>query len=91
MTKLNCKPGDMAVVIAGAKGAQIGKVVTCIRLLEEHESTSAVHLGATWLIDSELWWKGLFGAHLKPWCPDCCLMPIQSGIGRVVTRTALIT
>lgn len=74
---MKCKPGDMAIVIGGTKGTQIGRVVTCIRLLERHEHFAREQGGPVWLVDTELWWDGSRGLTQQPWAFDKWLLPIN--------------
>ena len=76
---MNCKPGDLAVVIAGEPR---GTVVTCLRLLSEDATVTEngekfPRLRPTepaWALDRELDWG------TPPLCAaayDCNLMPIR--------------
>ena len=70
---MNCKPGDLALVV---KGRNRGKVVTCLRLLKggtelEHGVTRDDE--AVWELDRELSWPEGAAAAI---C-DRGLMPIR--------------
>lgn len=68
----------MAVVVAGRRGKNIGKVVTCVRLLERREHTVQDEWGPMWLVDVPQSFTNALGVQsFKPWAPDQALMPIN--------------
>lgn len=75
---MNCKPGDMAVVIAGTKGTQVGKTCTCIRLLARHEHNVPDVFGPMWEVDCLMSFTQPGGAQIwRSHAPDRFLMPIN--------------
>ena len=82
---MNCKQGDMAVVVRSAADNE-GKVVTCLEYVGQigivEIKGSAVSLPSTdyWLVDRDL---NFYNAHLgmfadfAPYVRDSCLMPIS--------------
>lgn len=84
---MNCKPGDMAVIIASGHS---GKMVTCVRLLTAGDAFPTADGPAVgkivgpepiWLIDRWLEWWNADQNHAfeAPICPDSILMPIRPG------------
>ncbi len=77
---MNCKPGDLAVVVKSAAGNE-GKIVRCIRLLGRGVTVGP--LGDTfadwiWEIDSQLPdWSGGMGRDIH----DSALRPIRENDG----------
>jgi hypothetical protein len=64
---LNCKPGDLAVMIRSLAGNE-GKIFKCIRLATTKEKEDANFEGVVWIIDIQLaTWQGFkyFLAHDK--------------------------
>lgn len=81
---MNCKQGDLAMVVGGLKGTQIGKTCTCIRLMsqEEHGRDD----GPYWATD-RLFSYMVLSTGWRNWhsyCPDRMLRPI--GDGRIEVR-----
>jgi hypothetical protein len=77
---VNCKQGDLALIISSNFNRQnIGKMVTCVRLLGPHEHDVAPCEGPyIWLIDREMdWMSPLHGKFMKNWFPDARLRPIR--------------
>lgn len=80
---MNCKQGDLAIVIRGF-GEEIGKCVTCIRLLPTGAEVPGMdnqfsdHEGAVWEIDTKLTWTYSMSRDLFriPFASDKNLMPI---------------
>lgn len=73
---LRCKPGDLALVIAGE--GNIGKMVTCLRLEDPIFADSVIshRLGSIWKIDRELIWTTNMRVVHIPYYPDEQLLPI---------------
>lgn len=83
---MNCKPGDLAVVVRSAAGSH-GKIVTCIRLATKDEIrywNHAEDVGPVWFIDQMLnrAFVGGFGIGFPaPLASDYCLKPIRDNDG----------
>jgi hypothetical protein len=77
---MNCKPGDMAIVVSGGPRINLGRIVRCVELLAGETCSCG---GAVWLVDGDLESPnpiaGLFAAlfGMKPGVGDCCLKPIR--------------
>ena len=86
---LNCKPGDMALIVSGSS-RYVGETVTCELFVGEHSVISDTNSRIRfrhedlWLIDRELGWvvHGFNGdtrvAHFR-YIPDKFLMPLNKG------------
>lgn len=73
---MNCKAGDLAVIVGGKK--QIGKTLTCIRLLARDEHLVEDRLGPVWEVDREVSYDTLCrGTVWHNYCPDMVLLPIN--------------
>lgn len=75
---MNCKPGDLAVVVRSYAGNE-GKIVRCIRLAPDNRWIDAVSgrlfRAATWVIDRQLMGAGGdYSARIE----DSLLRPIQN-------------
>lgn len=76
---MNCKPGDMAIVI---RGEIAGQVLTCLRLANSFE-VRAYHFPediAIWKVDRLMSWTDFWNecSHQQiPYCVDSALMPIR--------------
>lgn len=63
--KLNCKPGDLAVVVRSETG-NLGKLLTCLKLHPEGYFHSAPWLGPIWEVDrSDIVSTDLMGRNRK--------------------------
>lgn len=73
---MNCKPGDLAVVVGGV--ASLGKVLTCLRLATQAELEALWFQDdvPVWIVDRTL--ETLSGRRLSL-APDCMLRPIRPG------------
>lgn len=77
---MNCKPGDLAMIIKTQAGAQNGIVVKCLHLYTglfyNGQHASSDH--PWWIIDKELSYTTKDRGMIK-WAavPDRCLMPIK--------------
>lgn len=71
MNALNCKPGDLAVVVRSQQGNE-GRIVRCLRLIPEFRWVSGVH--PSWEIDVELHNTDPRGRRL---IPDYRLRPLR--------------
>ena len=87
---MNCKQGDLAIVVRSKKGSQqIGKIVRCVRLAPGTvKSTDGDFINLN--IDCGDWWEvdvplRLFskakGEVLANYCPDYSLKPLIDGDG----------
>lgn len=70
---MNCKPGDLAIVIRSSRGVSVGKVVQCIRPLIGYVFQNLGSADA-WLTEPML--KGGPYDQETP-CPDAWLRPIR--------------
>lgn len=71
---MNCKPGDLAIVIRSARGKTIGKIVRCIRLSRHYglrQPDGSIIYGPVWETDT----KGVSVDHTLRL--DACLRPIR--------------
>lgn len=85
---MNCKPGDLAVIVRSQTGAQLGKIVRCISV-----ATGIVqYRGANYRIPSDdgVWWEleepiqltvGNNQVVSVPFCQDASLRPIRGEEG----------
>lgn len=77
---MNCKPGDLAIVVRSIAGND-GKIVRCLRLATRAELVAARFLpyGPVWFVDKKLraaWIKKRTDAGAEPYARDCDLRPI---------------
>jgi hypothetical protein len=89
---MNCKPGDLAVVVSSMNGGNVGKVVTVIRLATTAEIATempgAIYLGAIWRTDKPLEWGNKRGERCDAYlAPDVRLRPIRDNDGEDETLT----
>lgn len=88
--KLNCKPGDLAVIVVSPETPEnVGKIVRCIRRITEAEPVDGMTWTAstsntwTWLVETEgsrlLW--GIYGQVPRRAYADHCLRPIRDQPG----------
>lgn len=71
---MNCKQGDLALVIAGDNA---GRVLTCLRLIAADSKYSAD--APIWRVDRNITWYHSYTGKkaLFTICPDSILMPIN--------------
>jgi hypothetical protein len=79
---MNCKPGDMAIIIRSVCPNNVGKVVTCGHVLTQSELLEwhvLERYGAIWMVDRPITWTYAFrfGTRQAPLAADNCLMPIN--------------
>lgn len=80
---MNCKPGDLAVIVKSSCGNE-GVIVTCLRLAKElfsviDPSGSIEFNAATWEVDRDIRdWTGRVGRYV----PDSILRPIRDNDGQ---------
>lgn len=80
MNKLNCVPGDIAIVIKADVKENLGKIVTCKTNIgtPSNMDTRYPRGKNLWLIDQQLEWKNAFGITVfYPYVPDECLKPLR--------------
>lgn len=78
---MNCKQGDLAIVVKSELGNE-GKVVRCIRVLSKKESDALMYWsGPLWEVDAPL--KASFGfvVTYTNHCPDSYLRPLRNQDG----------
>jgi len=80
--KLNCKPGDRAVVIKTLTGKQIGKIVECVRIIGNVHFAHGL-MAPAWETNPPL--VGTDG--MRTVCPDPWLSPIRDQPGEDETLT----
>lgn len=83
---MNCKPGDMALVIGGPR-ENLGREVTCLELYSPGIIPTVTPAGAPafiesdevfWLIDRNLTYQNWGGETVDvPYAADCYLLPIR--------------
>lgn len=87
---MNCKQGDLAIIVRSKKGSQqIGKIVRCVRLASGTvQSTTGefinlnVDCGDWWEVDVPLMLSSKDkGYVLANYCPDYSLKPLKDGDG----------
>jgi hypothetical protein len=74
---MNCRPGDLAIVIRSGLGKSVGRLVTCIRLSEEEglrNRDGSVDWGPIWETDD--YGPTGFGQFHNLWA-DADLRPIR--------------
>lgn len=75
---MNCKQGDVAIIVRSPKGGNVGKSVTCLELLPAGSERVRLSWGPLWRVDRQLTYINEIGfEHKKSVCPDMCLMPIR--------------
>lgn len=76
---MNCRPGDLALVVGDTFPENACKVVTCIRLLRHRQHSVEADYGPIWLVDIPMVFvhDDLGIVIREPWCPDQALMPIN--------------
>lgn len=83
--KLNCKPGDLAVIVRSTCGNE-GKIVRCIELHPAGTDNSPIFKGPIWEIDAPI--PSTWGDQ-TPYCPDSQLRPLRDNQGADETLTWL--
>lgn len=74
---MNCKPGDLALII---RGFDCGMAVTCVKLADADKVGFGFqpHHFPMWEVDREIrWWSPKMGEHKIKLCPDNALRPIN--------------
>ncbi|MBQ1761924.1 MAG: hypothetical protein IIZ92_03370 [Aquincola sp.] len=79
---LNCKQGDLAVVVRSSEGVNLGKIVRCIKQHPTYRTLTDFcgdfYEGHIWLIDPPLPGAGGF---ITDAAPDAWLRPIRDNDG----------
>lgn len=70
---MNCKPGDLAIVVHTTRGEQVGRIVRCVDLVRGLRFADIGTLDA-WITEPML--MNRFG---EAPCPDAWLRPIRPG------------
>lgn len=82
---MNCKKGDLAIVVAGNRTEYLGMSVTCLHLVDNNIYRIPIEVGPVWEVDKTFSWHtqiGLFIVDIsKPWMPDKLLRPITPDAG----------
>ena len=81
---MNCKPGDLAIVVPPGFSENLGKVVRCIELCKEAVAPDGIPLkasGPIWVIDRPLVWLSFTFSSCRDttlsFANDETLMPIS--------------
>lgn len=79
---MNCKPGDLALVVGPDGDPDVGRMVTCLRLYrvgEKYRHDNRPYRAGVnfWVVDRELHWRKDGVLRMLPFCPDAHLMPIR--------------
>jgi hypothetical protein len=77
---MNCKPGDLAMIIKTEAGKQNGIVVRCLHLYTGlfNNGQYASSDRPWWVVDKELSYTTKSRRMIQTaMVPDCCLMPIK--------------
>lgn len=79
---MNCKQGDLAIIVRAYNPENLGKIVTCIRLIQPRnwrEPNGSISEEPTWEIDIPL--RG-FSGNASPLICDFQLRPIRDNDGK---------
>lgn len=74
---MNCRPGDLAIIVKSVAGNE-GKIVRCIRLLPSGSDKKFVFDGPRWVIDRPV--PDSIGLEISS-LADCALRPIRDNDG----------
>lgn len=73
---MNCKQGDLAIVVkTSGSGANLGKIVRCVRMIGGYRGWRDV-----WETDIVLMWRKRGRAEEDYAAPDECLTPIRGDL-----------
>lgn len=89
---MNCRPGDLALVVRASLPVNVGKMVRCIRIDDPpFDRGEALRGQPIWLLDRELTWE-FYGTTLRqlPFAPDTSLLPIREPPKELFLPTARI-
>jgi hypothetical protein len=67
---MNCKKGDLAIIVGGSTGYNIGKIVTCLRFIGWY----SLDVEDAWEVDIPLGWTDGVSRHVSR---DCYMRPIR--------------
>lgn len=79
---MNCKKGDMAIVVGARNPANLGKIVTCLEYVGTVPNINNMEFVNTdcWLTDGKFVGRNLFTGQIlpfsTPYCSDSYMMPI---------------
>jgi len=79
---MNCKQGDLAIVVKSFNGNE-GKIVRCLRLASGREAKTSVY-EFVWLVDQPMKWSV---SGLQPYAADEFMRPIRDTDGQDETLT----
>jgi hypothetical protein len=90
---MNCKPGDMAIIIRSRSGINTGKVVTCLRIADAVQNNLTPSAGPWWEIDRTIQHRWSVSGRLqdRPFASDKNLMPINPLNDEQTTRETEVT
>ena len=84
--RLNCRPGDLAVVVRSTCGNE-GMVLTCIRLHPPGTDNGDPDMGPVWEVDRDvpgiIWNRktgAVFRRHTSPFIFDAYLRPLRGDV-----------
>ena len=80
---MNCREGDLAVVVGGERTRRnVGRVVRVIALAGPEDFDPLVPRDRCWRVDTPMRWDSLlFGSVMCPVAPDEYLRPIRDNDG----------
>lgn len=85
---MNCKEGDLAIIVNSVDPEDLGKMVTCVRFVGKATLVHPLGFAAPsvrsdiWEVDREVTWRGRderIPPHKFPLVPDAYLKPIRPG------------
>lgn len=77
---MNCRAGDLALIVPPAYSKDCGKTVRCIRLVGDVVQAGRFqhNVGPVWEVDRNVTWSRVGGKDIEmPYCADRVLMPIR--------------
>lgn len=81
---LNCKQGELAVIVKSFAPSNIGKIVRCMEFCAD--GVALAHwkkTGPVWRIDQDTVWASQKGDQLRlPYASDTCLRPLRDSDGQ---------
>lgn len=78
---MNCKEGDLAVVVRSSTGKSLGKIVTCVKLARIpglYEADGYLSHGAVWETD---WYHPTVTGGINNFVMDADLRPLRDNPG----------
>jgi hypothetical protein len=78
---MNCKPGDLAVIVRSHRGRNVGRIVTVVRQHDPADSPRWLHVMPGWVVSP----VGTLVVHPNAkctWAPDAWLRPIRPDEGQ---------